>query len=135
MKSAYESWFRDVSATRGFEPPAIHIGTKHENSSRLSRQDLRGFGPNDAGYWKVHVEPGVYRVRLLLARQTRNGQQDKPTRVYFVCGDLKRSGDVQPGENEVLFDAVTLTADDTQIQAWAEQNGKLTDIGYVELAR
>ncbi len=41
MKAEYSRWFEDVSATRGYDPPRIHVGTPHENPLRLSRQDLR----------------------------------------------------------------------------------------------
>ncbi|MEX2140992.1 MAG: arylsulfatase [Pirellulales bacterium] len=135
MKSAYEAWFRDVSASRGYEPPSIHIGTKHENPLRLSRQDLRGFGPKLPGHWKIHVEPGPYRVRLLLANQKVNDTQDKALRAVFVCGDEKHTRDVPRGQSEVTFDALTLSADAAQIQAWVEQDGKMTEIRYVELRR
>jgi arylsulfatase A-like enzyme len=135
MKSAYESWFRDVSATRGYEPPAIRIGTEQENPLRLSRQDLRGFGPKEPGFWKVKIEPGVYRVRVLLGKKAGNSKSDTSAEAHFVCGDEKHTRELPPGANEVTFETVTLPSDVAQIQAWAEHDGNLIEVRFVELGR
>ena len=42
LRKGYEAWFQDVSATRGYAPPRIHLGTPHENPVTLTRQDWRG---------------------------------------------------------------------------------------------
>jgi hypothetical protein len=147
MKSAYEEWFRDVSATRGYDPPAIHIGTESENPLRLSRQDLRGFGPREPGYWRVQVEAGTYRVRLLFASPNTAGkkgaankpsdadQPDIPRRAVFACGKEKHTRDLPRGQPEVTFESLTLSPEASQIQAWAEADGALQEVRYVELHR
>ena len=59
MHAEYLAWFKDVAATRGFEPVRIEIGGQRENPTILTRQDWRGpragWGPNDLGYWEVEV--------------------------------------------------------------------------------
>jgi arylsulfatase A-like enzyme len=52
MRKGYEAWFKDVSSTRGYAPPRIHLGGA-EDPSLLTRQDWRGpkagWSPNDIG--------------------------------------------------------------------------------------
>jgi arylsulfatase A-like enzyme len=67
LKTAYDAWFDDVSATRGYQPPTIHIGTDRENPVRLARQDRRGDQPQEQ-YWRVQVEPGEYDVEVRFAK-------------------------------------------------------------------
>lgn len=67
MRRAYEEWFRDVSSTRGYDPPLIYLGTRFENPVRLTRQDLRGpeasWNTGEHGHWAVDVRTaGDYEV-------------------------------------------------------------------------
>jgi arylsulfatase A-like enzyme len=75
----YEAWFRDVAATRNFEPPRIYLGTAHENPVLLTRQDWRGpqasWAPGGLGYWEVDVrEGGEYELTLLFPDETDAGE-------------------------------------------------------------
>ena len=146
MKSAYETWFRDVSATRGYDPPAIHVGTANENPLRLSRQDLRGFGPREPGYWRVQVEAGNYRVRLLLAatgaaekqgaakKSSIADKRDAAQRAIVVCGKEKHIRDMPSGQTGSNLRIACLSPEASQIQAWAETDGgALQEVRYVEL--
>ena len=67
LRKEYETWFHDVSSTRGYAPPRIHLGTPHENPVMLTRQDWRGAGAgwaaDSAGHWEVQVAAaGKYEV-------------------------------------------------------------------------
>jgi arylsulfatase A-like enzyme len=147
MKSAYAAWFRDVSATRGYDPPAIHVGTRNENPLRLSRQDLRGFGPREAGYWRVQIEAGSYRVRLIFGAPQaaqKPGTAKKPLdagrkgdarQAFFVCGEEKHVRDVASDQTEVIFDSLALSPMATKIEAWVETGAGLQEVRYVELHR
>lgn len=78
MKQGYESWFRDVSGTRGFAPPRIHLGSKQEPVTVLTRQDWRGpkagWGPKSVGHWEVNVEKaGIYELKIIAPRHAENG--------------------------------------------------------------
>lgn len=59
LRREYETWFRDVSSTRGYAPPRIHIGTRRENPVLLTRQDWRGERAGNSkdslGYWELLV--------------------------------------------------------------------------------
>ena len=72
LRKEYEDWFRDVSATRNYEPPRIHIGSPKENPVILTRQDWRGpraaWAPDSLGYWEVQVaRPGEYEFSARFA--------------------------------------------------------------------
>lgn len=69
LRAAYEAWFKDVSATRGYAPPRMKLGTKHENPTMLTRQDWRGpragWKDGDLGHWEVEIaRPGRYEFTL-----------------------------------------------------------------------
>ena len=68
LKTAYEAWFRDVSATRGYDPPKIVVGTAKENPVILTRQDWRGsksWSDLDHGWWEIEVaQPGAYDILI-----------------------------------------------------------------------
>jgi arylsulfatase A-like enzyme len=68
LAAAYAAWFRDVSATRGYAPPRILLGTAHENPTLLTRQDWRGpkagWGKDSAGHWEVDAAAGEYEVTV-----------------------------------------------------------------------
>jgi arylsulfatase A-like enzyme len=67
---AYEAWFADVRATRGYAPPRIRLGSPRENPTLLTRQDWRGpragWGADSLGHWEVEIDrAGTYEIRLL----------------------------------------------------------------------
>ena len=70
LKAGYERWFRDVSGTRGYDPPRIIVGSEHENPVILTRQDWRALGADGwsdrhLGYWQVEVAAaGSYDIRF-----------------------------------------------------------------------
>jgi arylsulfatase A-like enzyme len=75
LKAAYESWFADVSSSRGdnYAPPRIVIGTRNERQSVLTRQDWRhtegaNWAPDSNGFWLLEaMEPGSYEVEVIFA--------------------------------------------------------------------
>ncbi len=81
LKKGYEDWFADVSSTRpdNYAPPRIVIGTEHEKSSVLTRQDWRHatgviWARNSNGFWLVEaLEPGVYEVELIFSEGHPSG--------------------------------------------------------------
>jgi arylsulfatase A-like enzyme len=78
MKRGYEAWFRDVSATRGYDPPRIHLGSDKETVTVLTRQDWRGpkagWGAKSIGHWEVEVErAGAYRITITAPKSIAKG--------------------------------------------------------------
>ena len=61
LTESYRTWFKDVSTTRenNFAPPRIVVGTEHEPTSVLTRQDWRheggvAWGKNSTGSWLIN---------------------------------------------------------------------------------
>ena len=134
LRASYEAWFRDVSGTRGYAPPRIHLGTDHENPVRLSRQDWRGpkagWGGKNVGYWEVHVaRAGTYTVTLLV------DAGKKPRKAVFELGDARAETAVSPGEERCTFRNVSLKAGDGRLQARLEGDGEPVGARYVIVER
>jgi len=134
LRAAYEAWLEDVSATRGYEPPRIYLGSTHENPVRLSRQDWRGpqagWGKDSLGYWEVHVDrPGTYEVTYLFrpAKEKRTAA--------FALGDARASVQVPAGAKQCTFAGVTLKAGDGRLHARLEGDGKPVGVNYVIVKR
>ncbi len=76
LRERYDAWFNDVSATRGFAPPRIHLGTSHENPVVLTRQDWRGaesWHDGNTGYWEVMVATaGAYEMEAEFPASEKN---------------------------------------------------------------
>jgi arylsulfatase A-like enzyme len=78
MKAGYETWFKDVSSTRGYDPPRIHVGSDKEPVSVLTRQDWRGpkagWGPKSVGHWEIEVaRAGKYEIKTIAPAGTSKG--------------------------------------------------------------
>lgn len=75
LSEAYAAWFKDVSSTRpdNYAPPRIVIGTEHEPTTVLTRQDWRHnrgrpWAKDSLGYWLLESkEDATYEVDLLFA--------------------------------------------------------------------
>jgi arylsulfatase A-like enzyme len=134
LKAEYEVWFRDVSATRGYEPPAIHLGTEDENPVRLSRQDLRGTGPDEPGYWRVKLNPGRYEAKLIFAKgpiESASLRVEGQNDVTLQSVDALRG--VQASEATLDFRATQPV--DGKLRAWITRDGRDSGVQYVVLTR
>jgi len=134
LRAAYEAWLKDVSATRGYDPPRIYLGSTHENPVRLSRQDWRGpeagWGPTSVGFWEVHVaQAGTYEVTCLFA------SAKKERTAVFELGDARASVKVPAGDARCTFANVALKAGDGCLHARLEGDGKPAGVHYVIVKR
>jgi hypothetical protein len=134
MKQEYESWFRDVSATRGYEPPPIHIGTQQANPVRLSRQDLRDFGEGKPGHWRVKMERGQYDVKLLFAKGRVDGVSlsfgTENETIHQASGDLP---DDASNEATMTFRADTTAVG--RLSAWVERGDNNDGVQFAIFTR
>ncbi|MBL7139963.1 MAG: arylsulfatase [Planctomycetes bacterium] len=134
LRAAYEAWLKDVSATRGYDPPRIYLGSTHENPVRLSRQDWRGpdagWTPTSLGYWEVHVaQAGAYEVAFLFQ------PAKKERTAVFELGDVRSSAKVPAGDGRCTFENVTLKAGDGRLHARLEGDGPPVGVNYVIVKR
>ena len=134
MREGYEQWFKDVSSTRGYAPPRIHLGTPHEDPTVLSRQDWRGpragWARDSLGHWEVRVAAaGTCDVTLRFPRAAGPCEA-----VFRLLGaDLKMP--VERGAQSCTFENVRLAAGDGRLEAWLALDAETVGVHYVEVKR
>jgi hypothetical protein len=109
LRKEYEEWFKDVSSTRGYAPPRIHLGTEHENPVILTRQDWRGpnasWGAKSLGYWEVHVaERARYEISVRMA------PAEAAREVHFRLNGAALKASAAQGATEVALGATEIPA-------------------------
>lgn len=134
MRKGYEAWFKDVSATRGYDPPRIHLGAAQENPVLLTRQDWRGpkagWKPKDLGHWEVQVaRPGAYDVTLLFAPAA------EPRTAQLALAGVKTTKPVSAKAERLTFESVNLPAGPGRLEAWLTQGQTTSGVLYVEVRR
>ncbi len=122
LRRDYEAWFKDVSATRGYAPSRIVIGSEHENPTVLTRQDWRGpkagWEAGDRGFWEIQVAlAGEYEVTVHVAPRPR-------ATVHLAFGDARYTGTVAANATACPFAGVRLPAGPGQLEAWAESENE-----------
>ena len=135
LKRSYEAWFDDVSATRGYDPPRIPLGSGEENPVILTRQDWRvigadGWSDSHLGYWAVDVETGgAYDVRFRFTKQERAG------RAEFRLGKVKLTRPFTRQAESVSFSGVELEPGPTKLEARLIRGGKTVGVKYVDVTQ
>jgi arylsulfatase/arylsulfatase A len=80
LSDAYAAWFEDVSTTRpdNWAPPRIVVGTAHERTTVLTKQDWRdvsGPGWGTRGTWRLRTRaPCELEVTLVFREETAVGE-------------------------------------------------------------
>ena len=116
MRRAYDEWFEDVRASRGFQPGLIHIGSAYENPLHLCRyQDASYVGGAPQG-WPVKIERGGrYRISI-----NRYGHMDSGT-LHVTFNDYSATKALLKGINEETF---RLPQGTGMLNVWLEVNGE-----------
>jgi arylsulfatase A-like enzyme len=132
MRKDYEDWFRDVSSTRGYDPPRPVIGTAHEDPVTLTRQDWRGpragWAENSLGYWEVEIaSPGPYQVTLRFPKAAAAGE------AIFQVGDVNLRQTVAPGAQTAVFEGVKLGTGKSRIEPALKFGAETVGVHYVDL--
>jgi arylsulfatase A-like enzyme len=102
LRDAYEEWFTDVSANRGYEPPRIVVGTSNENPTRLTRQEAQcdhagdGWRSDTAIYaWELDVpDGGIFDVELSF-----RSREEADASVRFQFGEAGRERSITPWQS------------------------------------
>ncbi|MDQ1257146.1 MAG: hypothetical protein QG656_1748 [Candidatus Hydrogenedentes bacterium] len=134
MRAGYEAWFKDVSCTRGYDPPRIHLGTPHENPVVLTRQDWRGSdgwdSDKDLGYWEVCVtEAADYEITLRFA-PVREASEAR-----FKFGGVETAQALESGAAACVFNRVALPQADGRLEASVLHGGEPCGVLFVEVKR
>ena len=133
LKKRYEAWFADVSSTRpdNYAPGRAILGSDHEPTTVLTRQDWRGagWGPLEVGYWDVGVlKPAQFNIKLIFA------PADKPRTVHFRLGETATEAAVPANATEVTLDGITLKTGG-KLEAWLEGGEQKTGMRFVEITK
>jgi arylsulfatase A-like enzyme len=121
MYKDYVAWYKDVSATRGYDPSPIDLGGARENPTVLTRQDWRGplagVEPNDLGFWQVRVaRASKFDVTL------RFTPRKFPTVLHLSLNDTHREHALSAGTTAYTFENVPVSAGAGRLEAWVEGN-------------
>lgn len=120
LKSAYDAWYDDVKATRGFAPGRIHLGSPHENPVYLCRyQDQSHTGERPCG-WPVYVErAGLYELVFERGESTAAGT------LHVAIQNQEMVRVLGPGERSGMF---ALPAGEGMLRVWVQEPGKPVEV-------
>lgn len=133
LRRSYEEWFRDVSSTRGYDPPRPVVGTPHENPMTLTRQDWRGpragWAADSLGYWEVEIaNPGPYQITLRFEKAPAAGE------AVFQAGTVNLKQAIEAGAESVTFSGVKLVPGKLRLEPWLAFGGKTIGVHYLDVA-
>jgi arylsulfatase/arylsulfatase A len=124
LKRQYAAWFEDVGKAHRYAPVRIHLGTPHENPTRLTRQDWHGpqavewTKPGSRGHWEVTVaREGAYDVTLRFAATPED------RKVVFRLAGTTAEDDLPANAAAAVFRGMKLPRGDATLEAWAERGG------------
>jgi arylsulfatase A-like enzyme len=134
LKDAYDAWFDDVSASRGYAPPRIVLGSPHENPTLLTRQDRRGprsnWTPEGAGHWDVDFAAGGnYEFTLLF------DMLKAPATVTLRVGTAVVEQSVKAGERSCVLRGKDIAAGPSRVVPEVAVDGKTLSANYVDVRR
>lgn len=132
LLAEYEAWFADVSATRddNYAPPRIAVGSPHERTTVLTRQDWRGasWDPKDCGYWEIEVpETRLFHVTAIFE------PADIDRKLHLQFADALARAAAPAGSTSVKFD-LTLPAEADQLHVWLSEGDAKVGVRFVELS-
>ena len=134
LRRETEAWYKDVSSTRGYDPPRIWLGAVQENPSVLTRQDWRG--PNSAwtkdsfGYWEVDVRAaGRYEITLRFDAAADKGE------ARLKIGKTGAKQPVEKGTAEVRFDSLDLAGGPARLEPTLHHGSATLGVLYAEVKR
>ncbi|MGD9720980.1 MAG: arylsulfatase [Pirellulales bacterium] len=132
MRAAYDRWFDDVGSTRGYPPPRIVAGTRHENPITLTRQDWRGpqagWRNEGLGHWDVDFAAAApYDVTV------RMPPLSAPGKVRLQIGTIEQIEPVAAGADQATFRAMELPPGLARVTATVEVDGRKLGAHYVDL--
>ncbi len=133
MKNAYDAWFEDVRAARGFRPGLIHIGSDREHPTRLCRYQDATYVDGVPEGWPVRIERGGrYEISI-----NRDGHME-PAALHVTFNGASAIRELEKGVDRATFELPPGTG---VLDVWLEMEGQgrivFTDndtLGDVEIA-
>lgn len=134
LRLEYAAWFRDVSSTRGYAPPRIHVGAPEENPVTLTRQDWRGeranWSADGVGHWELFItRPGAHEVKLQFPAAKADGT------AHVSIAGVNASTKIKKGDTECRLNGMKLPAGPARLEAWLAQGRDQIGVHYVTVKR
>ena len=135
LRSDYAAWFSDVSTTRpdNFAPPRIVIGSDHETTTVLTRQEWRVPAAGDngrEGKWLLRGERAAdYTLELRWLKPVPAGS------IQIKSGSAVRTVDVPVATDRILLDQLSLPAGDFDFSVTHHSPGTSEGAYHATLAR
>ena len=137
LKSGYDDWFDDVSASRGFKAVRFMIGSDQQRRVTLTRQDWRmetpdGWGRDEKvlGKWEVEVAAaGPYDVVVTLANPAPAGAT-----ATIAFRGVEASVTVAAGAETATFEGLTLETGQGSFRASLMRGSEAEGVWQVEIA-
>jgi arylsulfatase A-like enzyme len=133
LRVEYEAWFRDVSATRGYDPPRIYVGAPEAPKVTLTQQDWRGIYSSkgaEVGHWELQViTEGTYSIDMQFPDTKEVGP------VELNVGDVRLKGKLDKAGAGVVFDKVPLVQGAATLEGMVTIKGVNQGPKYVYIAK
>jgi hypothetical protein len=134
LRDEYEKWLQDVSATRGYAPPRIVLGTARENPVILTRQDWRGpragWDRDSIGHWEVRVaETATFEIKVRIEPLKEKGQ--------LTCrlNEASLTAEIPEETEQVVLGRVRIPRGEGSLHAVVSTGGTTRGVHLVELRR
>ena len=117
LRAIYDAWFADVSSTRpdNFSPPRIVIGSDHETTTVLTRQEWRVPATGDngrEGKWLLRGERAAsYTLELRWLKPVSAGS------VEVMVGSATHTVDVPAATDRIVVNQLSLPSGDFDFSA------------------
>ncbi len=133
MREAYQQWFKDVSATRGYAPVRIPLGG-YENPVTLTRQDWRGTenwtGRGAHGYWEVNVEAsGLFKIVVDFAASDKRGF------LHLQLGNTVFRQPIEHGVSSLTFEQLQWNAGAYRLECQLDYDGYQDGARFLHIYR
>ena len=133
LRIEYEAWFRDVGATRGYDPPRIYIGAPEAREVTLTQQDWRGIHSSkgdEIGQWELEViTEGKYRVEVQFPGIEGEGP------VELNIGRAQAKANLAKGASGHVFDGISLVKGAASLMASVTKKGVTRGPKYVYIVK
>ena len=138
LKTGYDDWLEDVSASRGFHAVRFAIGSDAQPRVTLTRQDWRmvtpdGWGRDQKviGQWMVtSMSEGPYDITVTFPRPAAS-----PGTARIQFGETDETAAVENGAEQVRFEGLTLQLGDGNFEATLTIGSETVGAWQVEVAR
>lgn len=137
MKGNLDSIFAEISASPHLAQQRIIVGSKYENPSILTRQDLGGTAVGNwnadqaTGYWTISVsESGFYNFKSINIKPIQKG-----TRTVVRLGQIQRSVVSAGAISSASIDHIYLKKGNYNLESWYETGNGIAGPYYMEVSR